>query len=58
MEQLANAGQQIDFSLIALFMRASLIVKIVMVLLIRSYFLFNFILKPTQASQLFTSLGP
>ena len=38
MEQLASAGQQIDFSLIALFMRASLIVKIVMVLLILASF--------------------
>ncbi len=38
MEHLANAGQQIDFSLIALFMRASLIVKIVMVLLILASF--------------------
>ncbi|MFD1794820.1 protein TolQ [Paracoccus aurantiacus] len=38
MEQLANAGQQIDFSLIALFMRASLTVKIVMVLLLFASF--------------------
>ncbi|MDO5604849.1 MAG: protein TolQ [Paracoccus sp. (in: a-proteobacteria)] len=38
MEQLANAGQQVDFSLIALFMRSSLTVKIVMVLLILASF--------------------
>ena len=38
MEQLAAAGQPVDFSLIALFVRASLTVQIVMVLLILASF--------------------
>jgi biopolymer transport protein TolQ len=38
MEQLAGAGQPVDFSLIALFIRASLTVQIVMVILILASF--------------------
>ncbi|MEF9606009.1 Tol-Pal system subunit TolQ, partial [Paracoccus sp. PXZ] len=38
MEQLAGAGQPVDFSLIALFARASLTVQIVMVILILASF--------------------
>lgn len=38
MEQLAGAGQPVDFSLIALFVRASLTVQIVMVILIGASF--------------------
>ena len=38
MEQLAGAGQPVDFSLIALFLRASFTVQIVMVMLILASF--------------------
>ncbi|WP_347267449.1 protein TolQ [Paracoccus sp. (in: a-proteobacteria)] len=38
MEQLAGAGQPVDFSLIALFVRASLTVQIVMVILVLASF--------------------